>query len=455
LKHLILIFMAISFLLISPVVVEAKTSVTEGYKVGAHDVIDIRVFGHDDLRTLVTVADDGSINFPYLGTVSVKGMRLEEIEKTITQKLSDGFIKFPMVSVTLVQTFNKKIFTYGDTRITGGIFFEEGMTVVKAILLAGGTEGLYGKIKVRHGKRGESGYKEVTLDLKNIIEGSVEGYMLLEPDDILLVEEDKIFIYGDVAKKDRFPLKKDMTVLRALLEAGGVTIEGLYGKIKVRRKQKGEPDGYKDFVEAKLNDGIIESHEVENTLLQPDDIVIVERSKTFLIQGEVVKRGQVVLEKDVTVLRALLGAGGVTIEGLYGKIKVRRKQEGETIGYKDFAESKLNDGVIESKEVEDTLLQPDDVLIVERNKTYFIYGEVNKLGEFVLQDNMTVFKAITMAGGFTKWGSGSRVKVLRPTEDGAGFAVIKVNIKNVIDGDAAADVMLKPRDIIVVSSGIF
>ena len=183
--------------------------------------------------------------------------------------------------------------------------------------------------------------------------------------------------------------------------------------------------------------------------------MIVERNKTFLIQGDVASRGRVVLERGMTVLSAILQAGGVLEEGRYGKIKVRRKQEGEIGKYKDVIESQLSAGVIEKKEVEDMLLQPDDVLIVERNKTFFIYGEVNKTGEFLLDTDMTVFKAITLAGGFTKWGYGSRVKILRPKNNHSGLETIKVNIEDVLAGDASADVHLMPEDIIVVSTGIF
>jgi len=341
------------------------------YKVGINDVIGIEVLGHN-LRVVNAVSSDGTITFPYLGNVYVQDMSLAEIEKEITKRLSDGYIKYPEVLVTIVTSKSKKIYTYGEIRNLGVIPFEENMTLVKAM-----------------------------------------SYV------------------------------------------GGVSSDGLYGRIKVRREQEGEHGGYKDIAESKLNDGVIESKKVEDMLLRPDDILIVERNKKFLIEGEVSKRGRFVLERDMTVLRALLQGGGVTSDGLYGMIKIRRKQAGEYVGYKDIAESKLNDGVIESREVEDMLIQPDDILIVERNKTFFIYGEVHNTGEFVLQSDMTVFKAITIAGGFTKWGSGNRVNVLRQSENRNGFETVKVNIDDVIDGDATADIELKPGDMIIVSSGIF
>jgi polysaccharide export outer membrane protein len=530
--------------------IRAVGTANESYEVQANNVLEIIVAGNEDLHKFVTVSSDGTITFPYIGSLSVRGKKVSEIEEEITKKLSEGYIKYPVVSISLIKSTTEKIFAYGLFNMRGDIPYVDDMTVLKAMSLAGGvsidalygkllikrlekgkhnqyqniieaklidgviesrkvqdmllepndvliversktfliqgevakrgrfileedmkvlralleaggvsTEGMYGKIKVRRKQEGVAGgYKDLVES--NLNEGVIESNevedTILEPDDILIVERGKTFlIQGEVAKRGRFILEEDMKVLRALLEAGGVSTEGMYGKIKVRRKQEGVAGGYKDLVESNLNEGVIESKEVEDTILQPDDILIIERGKTFLIQGEVAKRGRFILEKDMKVLRALLEAGGVSNDGMYSKIKVRRKQEGVAGGYKDLVESNLNEGVIESKEVEDTILEPDDILIVERNKTFLIYGEVMKTGEFVFKNDMTVFKALTIAGGFTKWGSASRVKILRPKNNSTGFESIKVNIDKVLKGDASADMLIEPGDTIVVSSGVF
>ncbi len=528
---------------------EAQTPELNGnpYEIGIGDVIQIKVLGHRDLDVMGTVAVDGTIAFPNLGSIYVKDKTILKIKDTITKKLSEGYIQYPVVSVSLIQALSKRIFVHGEVHRIGMITFEKDITIVKAISMAGGIreEGLYGKLKLRR-KQGVAGYKEIIeeeLDngfIKNeeientilqpddilivernerfLIQGEVRkhgrfvlekdmtvlralleaggtseegrygtikvrrkaeemsgGYKdiakskinngaiersevedtILQPDDILIVERNDTFlIQGEVARRGRFVLEKDMTVLRALLEAGGTNEEGRYGTIKVRRKAEEVSGGYKNIAESKMNDGVIENTEFEDTILQPDDILIVERNDSFLFQGEVARRGRFLLEKDMTVLRALLEAGGTSKEGRYGTVKIRRRLEGKRSGYEDIAESKINDGTIENSEFEDIVLQHDDILIVNRNESYYIYGEANVTGEFVLKDNMTVFKAMTIARGFTKWGSGSRVKILRLTNTGEGFVTIKVNIKKVLNGDATADTLLLPEDVIVVSSGI-
>lgn len=90
-----------------------------------------------------------------------------------------------------------------------------------------------------------------------------------------------------------------------------------------------------------------------------------------------------------------------------------------------------------------------------RSRKFFVYGEVLKPGSFPMEENMTVLRAISMAGGFTRFGSSSRVKVLRPRADNPGYETLKVNIKAVMDGIPDEDTVLRQGDIVVVSEGVF
>ncbi|MBI4682352.1 MAG: polysaccharide biosynthesis/export family protein, partial [Nitrospirae bacterium] len=231
---------------------EAEASKEELYKVGINDQISIVVIGHKDLDVLVSVAIDGTIAFPHLGTVYVKDKTLPQIQEEITRMLSAGFVKFPVVSVSLVSAVSKRI-----------------------------------------------------------------------------------FIHGEAEKNGILPFEKDMTLIQAISVAGGIREGGLYGMIKLRRMQK--DGGYKKIVEADINDGIIADSKIEDMLLQPDDILFIERSETFFIQGQVAKAGPYILESGMTVSRALTIAGGIEKDGLYGKVKIRRKKAGST-GYSDIKE---------------------------------------------------------------------------------------------------------------------
>lgn len=340
---------------------EAKTQ----YTVGVDDVLEISVREHDDLKTVAPVTSDGSISFPYIGSVRVKGMSLSEVEQEISKKLADGYIKYPVVSVKLSSS-------------------------------------------------------------KSL----------------------KFFVYGEVSSPGRYVLEDDMTVLKAISTAGGIMPDGLYGGITLRRKQK-EKQEYME-IPITLNRGKGGGHNGD-MLIQAEDILVVERNKHFFVAGEILKPGKYTLEDGMTVLKAISEAGGITPDGIFGDVKLIRnhKDEQESVIINvDIKDTK--DGGVNS----DMLIQADDKIVVERNKIFYVYGEVLKPGKFTLEDNMTVLKAISLAGGFSKYGSPDRVKILRSISGKGGYESIKVDVKGAISGQAEKDILIEPDDVVIASEGL-
>lgn len=443
-KYFLSIFAAIFFLFVFSSLVNAENELS-GYKIGQADVLLIDVINEPGLKTTAVVSADGTISFPYLGTIYVENMNLSEIKKKLEDGLKKGYINYPVVSVSLISSRSKKIFVIGEVRGPGGFDYEDKMTVIKAISRAGGLSenGKYGKVTVKR-KISDDEYKNLPIDLKGVTEGYMTGDMLLQPNDLVIVERNSVyFMTGAVVKPGKYVLTSDMTVRNALSVAGGVRSDSNFGKITMRRKLG--DNTYKD-IEVDLN-GLSEGVMTGNMLLQPNDSLIVERNNTYFVSGEVIKPGQYVLQDDTTLRNAISIAGGIDRNGLYGKITVRRKLDNN--GYKDI-EVDLN-GISEG----DMMLQPNDSVIVEPNNTYFVNGEFSKPGEYVLKDGLTVFKAITIAGGFTKWGSPNRVMILRSYGNENGYNTINVNIKAVIKGDASEDIILLPDDIVVASPGLY
>jgi polysaccharide export outer membrane protein len=341
----------------------------------------------------------------------------------------------------------KTFFVRGETGRVGEFPLERDTTVLIAITMAGDLtlNGHYGSAKIRRKQTGKSGYQEIDVDLKS----SQGRDMVLQPDDILTIERNTFFVYGETGRVGEFPLERDTTLMKALAIAGGISERGLYGKVKVRRTDESE-NGYKNF-EVDI-ESIKEGGDAGDIFIQPGDILFVERNKTVFIEGEVGRQGEYPLEKDMTVIKLISIAGGLTSDGIYGRVKVRR-DEHDGSGVKEIyidLQGGQEDGATGNM-----LLQPDDVLIVERNDQFYIYGEVNRPGQYVLQKNMTVFNAISIAGGFTKWGAPNRVEVLRLGENKEELIKIKVNINDVLKGNAAADMPLKAGDTLVVSAGVF
>ncbi|MCB9772165.1 MAG: polysaccharide biosynthesis/export family protein [Candidatus Omnitrophica bacterium] len=152
-----------------------------------------------------------------------------------------------------------------------------------------------------------------------------------------------------------------------------------------------------------------------------------------------------ILEPDQISTRAAVSPDGTITAPFIGQVLVAgltANQIRETI------EKRLADGYLKFPSVMVSLLE-------SHSRKFFVYGAVQRPGAYDLPEKVTVLRAISMAGGFTKFGSSSRVKVLRARTEGAGYETIKIKISDVMDGDAQADLAINNGDIIVISEGVF
>jgi protein involved in polysaccharide export with SLBB domain len=115
----------------------AQSSDLSSYKLGSGDMISIRVLGEDDLkRERVRLSDAGTISFPVLGEIRVKGMTVGALEEFVTQGLKGRYLLNPQVTIAIDEYRN--FFVNGMVEKPGGYPFSPGLTVRKAISIAGG-----------------------------------------------------------------------------------------------------------------------------------------------------------------------------------------------------------------------------------------------------------------------------------------------------------------------------
>lgn len=116
---------------------QAETSsVISGYTLGYGDMVSIRVYGESDLAIETQLNDLGVISFPLLGEVKVLGLTVTELQDTIAKALNDGYLVDPKVSVSVVEY--RRFYVNGEVKQPGGFAFLPGLTIRKAISLAGG-----------------------------------------------------------------------------------------------------------------------------------------------------------------------------------------------------------------------------------------------------------------------------------------------------------------------------
>ncbi len=185
------IVLSILCLLAFTVFVRAEDSKSIEYTIGIDDVLDIAILRPEQLAISSTVSPDGSINYPYIGKVEVKGLTLTEIQRQIQNRLAEGFMQYPVVSVTLRESRSRKFFVYGEVMRPGGYMLEDKVTVLRAISMAGGFTkfGSSSRVKVLRLRKDKPGYEAIKINIKAVMNGKADADILLRAGDTLVVSE--------------------------------------------------------------------------------------------------------------------------------------------------------------------------------------------------------------------------------------------------------------------------
>jgi len=159
------------------------------YRIGAQDLLQISVFGVQDLDKEVRVNSNGQVSLPLIGSVLAGGRTIPELEKELGRKYADGYLQNPQVTVFVKEFTSQRITVEGAVN-KPGIFPITGRTsLLQAIALAQGVDDriadLGGIVIMRQvgGRRQAAVY-----DLRQVRKGNVEDPQLYG-DDIVVVEQ--------------------------------------------------------------------------------------------------------------------------------------------------------------------------------------------------------------------------------------------------------------------------
>lgn len=148
------------------------------YRLGSGDVVSIRVLGEEDLkREKIRLSDAGTISFPIIGEIKVLGKRVVELETLIADGLRGKYLLNPVVSVTIEEY--RPIFVNGQVERSGAYPFQPGLTIRKAVSLAGGFKERASKEKIFVIRENDKTQTPVKVDQSTLV----------SPGDIITVEE--------------------------------------------------------------------------------------------------------------------------------------------------------------------------------------------------------------------------------------------------------------------------
>src|SRR4030043_585422 len=108
------------------------------YKIGPEDLLEISVFEEEKLNKIVRVSSQGNISLPLLGTVGVKGLTANELEKEIRDLLAEKYFRDPHVSVFIKEYRSQRISVIGAVEKPGVFDVTGQKTVLDMLTMAGG-----------------------------------------------------------------------------------------------------------------------------------------------------------------------------------------------------------------------------------------------------------------------------------------------------------------------------
>lgn len=108
----------------------------EHYVLGSGDKVKITVYGEDDLGGEFAIDGSGHIQLPLIGQVKAAGMSLHQFAASVTLALQNGYLKDPKVNAQVVNY--RPFYILGEVNKPGEYPYENGLTILRAIALAGG-----------------------------------------------------------------------------------------------------------------------------------------------------------------------------------------------------------------------------------------------------------------------------------------------------------------------------
>lgn len=315
-----LFLMLVLFML--PLCAFAEGGKSGEYVLGAGDMVKVTVYGNPDLTLETRVTAAGTINFPLLGEVPVKGLAAIDAEKKIASLLEDGgFVKQPQVNIVVQQFQSQTISVMGDVNKPGRYPLDRPSILTDVLAMAGGaTSNGSELVTVLHMRDGKTEKQE--YDLRELLErGEASQNPLIQSDDIVYVHAREVSVLGQVNRPGKYSLVSGVRSVGDFLSMAGGVAPGGADTVVVSLTRGGKVTKMEIDVDQLFRKGDTAA-DIE---LHGGDMIYVPRQPMFYIYGEVQRPGSYRLERNMTLTQALSVGGGLTQHGTESGIRIKRR----------------------------------------------------------------------------------------------------------------------------------
>jgi len=242
------------------------------YKISSGDKLSISVAGEPEYQTDAIVRLDGKIAVHALGDVDATGLTTDELQGRIVEKLKE-YIRKPTVTVALAGSGNDRVF------VTGGGVKPVTVDIAKIHTLLPLITGLGDVSAVdMHNASVTRDGKEIKRDFSALLGGDVsQDIPLMAGDTVTLPPQASnrgVYVTGAVNVPKMVVYREGMTLLEAILEAGGFSKFASPDDTKIVR----QIDGQRQIIPVKAKRLVKDGDMAQNVVLRGGDLIIVEES---------------------------------------------------------------------------------------------------------------------------------------------------------------------------------
>ncbi|HVC02289.1 MAG TPA: SLBB domain-containing protein [Steroidobacteraceae bacterium] len=448
--------------------------VPPGYVVGPGDSLDVQLYGSEQANYVLQIERDGRINFPKLGPIMVSGMPFDAARATIERRVAQALIG-TRVSVTMSNLRTIQVFVLGEAKHPGSYTVGGLSTMTDALFASGGIRKA-GSLRNIELKR--NGRLVTVLDLYDLLlRGDTSGDRQLQPGDVIFIPPigRTAAIDGAVRRPAIYELKNENTIGRLIAMAGGLLPDADQTLVHIERIAPSRAFEMLD-VNLATNGGLDAPLADGDRVTVPAILPTLEDS--VQLTGYVYRPGAFEYRPGLRLSDVIPSFEELRPNADSHYIMIRRIVPPDE--HVEVVSADLERALAERGSAADPLLEPRDKIYVfdlSASRTRLIRpiiktlelqatpdhpaaivtidGQVKAPGRYALEPGMRVSDLIRAGGSLDDAAFGGEAELTRyriVAGEARESRLIKVDLDAIRRGDAAADLELKPYDVLVVKT---
>lgn len=425
------------------------------YVIGPGDAISIDLWGSVSRRFNRTVDREGRISLPEVGPLLVSGKSLGDVQQSVQKNLRTQF-RDVSADVSLSRLRTVRVYIVGDVVHPGAYDISSLSTPLNALFAAGGPTGR-GSLRILKHYRGNSLIEDV--DVYDLLLHGVKGDMQrLESGDTVLVPPlgPEITIEGMVRRPAIYEQKGEESLADVIALAGGLLPTATLGHIEVQRTiahQKQTMISLSVAQDSSADDG---KQQLEAFRIQDSDKIQIfpiapYSQDAVYLEGHVIRPGKYSFHAGMRVTDLVASYKELLPEPSlqYGRI-IRLSLPDYRPQVQSFSVADALSDPARSPE-----LQPLDTVEFfgrydfENPPDVSVWGDVRKPGTYRTSGDIHLSDAIHLAGGLAPDAAQIDAQVFRYQPDST-LKILNVKLSGAMEGNASDDIVLHPRDRILV-----